>query len=99
LVTRLVVCYDRGLTEPALYALGGTCYYDGNPPLFFRFTLTPYHDSGLLQVGLISGSIVLNMILHNCIVLVTAAVVVTICWANPSSQLLKPCFHRIFGFK
>jgi hypothetical protein len=32
--------------------------------LFSRFTLTPYHNSGLLQVGLISGSIVLNMILH-----------------------------------
>ena len=31
---------------------------------FFLFTLTPYHYSGLLQVGLIGGSIVLNMILH-----------------------------------
>jgi hypothetical protein len=53
---------------------------------FFRFTLTPYHNSDLLQVGLISGSIVTNMILHNCIVLVTAAVVVTISLVNPSSQ-------------
>jgi hypothetical protein len=65
----------------------------------FKVYCTPYHNSGLLQVGLISGSIVLNMILHNCIVLVTAAVVVTISWVNPLSQLLKPCFHRIFGFK
>jgi hypothetical protein len=63
--------------------LGSTCYYDGNP--FFRFTLTPYHTSGLLQVGLVSGSIVLIMIFHNCIVLVTAAVVVTISWVNPLS--------------
>jgi hypothetical protein len=39
------------------------------------------------------------MILHNCIVLVTAVVVVTISWVNPSSQLLKPCFHLTFGFK
>jgi hypothetical protein len=36
---------------------------------------------------LISGSIVLNMILHNCIVLVTVVVGVTILWVNPSSQL------------
>jgi hypothetical protein len=48
------------------------------PPLFFRCNLTPYHNSGLLQVGLISSSIVHNMILYICIVLVTAAAVVTI---------------------
>ena len=66
---------------------------------FFWFTLTPYHNGGLLQVGLISGSIVLNMIPTICIVLITAAAVVTISWVNPLSQLLKPCFHRIFGFK
>jgi hypothetical protein len=32
--------------------------------LFSGCNLTPYHNEGLLQVGLISGSIVLNMILH-----------------------------------
>ncbi len=41
--------------------LGSTCYYDGNPFLGLPY---PYHNSGLLQVGLVSGSIVLNMILH-----------------------------------
>jgi hypothetical protein len=62
--------------------------------------LSPYHNSGLLQVGLISGSIVLSMILHICIVLVTAAAVVTIPWVSPLSQRLKPCFcYRVFGFK
>jgi hypothetical protein len=32
---------------------------------FFLVYPYPYHNSGLLQVGLISGSIVLYMILHN----------------------------------
>jgi hypothetical protein len=50
-------------------------------------------------VGLISGSIVLNMIPTICIVLITAAAVVTISWVNPLSQLLKPYFYNIFGFK
>jgi hypothetical protein len=31
---------------------------------FFQVYPYPYHKSGLLQVGLISGSIVLHMILH-----------------------------------
>ncbi len=30
-----------------------------------------------------------------CIVLVTAAAMVTISWVNPLSQLLKPCFYHI----
>jgi hypothetical protein len=38
LVTRLGVCYDRGLTEPALYASGSTCNYNGNP----FFLVYPY---------------------------------------------------------
>jgi hypothetical protein len=33
-------------------------------PFFSRCNHTPCHNGGLLQVGLISGSIVLNMILH-----------------------------------
>ncbi len=44
--------------------LGSTCYYNGNH--FFVFVYPyPYHNSGLLQVGLISGSILLYMILHD----------------------------------
>jgi hypothetical protein len=31
---------------------------------FLDVTFTPYHNGGLLQMGLVSGSIVLNMILH-----------------------------------
>ncbi len=48
--------------NPHHMLLGSTCYYDGNP--FFVYSY-PYHNSGLLQVGLISGSFVLYMILHD----------------------------------
>jgi hypothetical protein len=41
--------------------LGSTCYYNRNS----FFLVYPYPYSGLLQVGLISGSILLYMILHN----------------------------------
>ncbi len=63
LVTRLGVCYDHGLTEPALNALGSTCYYSGN--LFLGLPL-PLPQQWSASVGfLISGSIVLYMILHD----------------------------------
>ncbi len=79
--------------------LGSTYYYDGNPFLGSPLPPTTTVNSGVLQVGLISGSIVLDMILHNLHSVVTVAVVVTISRVNPISQLLKPCSHRIFGFK
>jgi hypothetical protein len=37
LVTRLGVCYEHVLIEPALYALGSTSYYGGN--FFFDLPL------------------------------------------------------------
>jgi hypothetical protein len=45
-VTRLGVCYDFGLTEPALYAK--VVLVTTMVPSFLMCNLTPYHQSGLL---------------------------------------------------
>jgi hypothetical protein len=83
--------------NPYYVLLDSNCYYDGNP---FKVYLYSYYNSGLLWVGLIIGSIVLYMILHNLHSACYCGGGVTISWVNSLvSQLLTPCFYHIFGFK
>ncbi len=71
--------------------LGSICNYNGNP-FFLGVTLPP--TTTVVCFRWVWSVLVLYSTGYFtiCIVLVTAAAVVTISWVNPSSQLLKPCF-------
>ncbi len=78
--------------------LGSICNYNGNP-FFLGVTLPP--TTTVVCFRWVWSVVVLYSTWYStiCIVLVTAVAVVTISWVNPLSQLLKPYFYRVFGFK
>ncbi len=79
--------------------LGSTCNYNGTPPFFLVVALPP--TTMVVCLRWVWSVVVLYITWYCtiCIVLVTAAAVVTIPWVNPLSQLSKSCFNRICGFK